>query len=352
MFTLTGLTNPESAELLGDGETIVFGNCTMVAGLPFFLDGLPMPVYVDGSAFVGRARITSVGVEMAQERLVSGLTSALGIDVLPKATAQFPAGTVFIATGGRPIVDKSRTQLISDPQVVRPQALGFDAQTGEVRGRIPLWAGSPLAAKFNFLDQPNGLAFDGEGNLYVTDIPNSNPVLGQPPPTPAAVYRIPFAALDRLAALDGAAAEGVQRILMPGSVNGVTAKYGAIFVVSCSRECPVGGGIYKLSAQDFAQGRLPPPIAQGLGILDGVGVTRRGTVLASNPITGDVHAFTSAGEHLLVGAAGANAVGMPADINVCYPTRLGGEPALLVPDISVGRGPGEGKIVGLDLTGL
>jgi len=350
---LEGATNPESAELLDDGETIVFGNCTMTVGLPAYRAGAPMPVYLQGEAFVSRARLHQHGAEVQVKRLVDGLTSALGIDILRRATSTFPAGTAFIATGGRPITKKGASELISDPAMIRQQALAFDPFTGERRGAIPLWAGSPIAEKFNVLDQPNGLAIDRDGDVYVGDIPNSNPDADGAPPGPSAIYRIPHAALDALNAHDAHGAQSVERILVPGFVNGATAAAdGAIFIVSCSRHDPARGGVYRLTREDFAEGRLPEPIVQGLGILDGVGFTRRGTVLASNPISGDLHAFTAQGEHMLLRVAGENVVDMPADFNVVYPAHLNGEPALLAPDISVGKAPGEGVIAVVDISGL
>jgi hypothetical protein len=42
----------------------------------------------------------------------------------------------------------------------------------------------------------------------------------------------------------------------------------------------------------------------------------------------------------------------PADINVIYPTFLGGEPALTVGDIAVGSAPEAAQVVILEISGL
>jgi len=351
---IEGCTNPESAELLPDGERFVFGNCAMMVGHPAYRKGTGL-VYLRGQAFVSRARILARDRVALEERvLVGDLTGALGLDVLRKGTARFPAGTVFLATGGNPITEPGAQTLIGDPALLRAQAFGFDPLSGASRGSIPLWSGSAIAQRFNALDQPNGLAINARGDLFVGDIPNSNPVAQLPSPVPSAVYRIPNAALDPLAAGETGAAEQVQRIEIAGFVNGVTVSPldQSIWIVSCSLHDPAEGGVYRLTETNFAAGQLPEPRVSGLGILDGVSITKRGTVLVTTPRTGEIHLFTISGQHRVLRNRGNSIVRMAADINVCYPKALDGEPALLVPDISVGKPAGDGSVAVVDLTGL
>ncbi|MGE0045842.1 MAG: hypothetical protein AB7T08_08785, partial [Hyphomonadaceae bacterium] len=199
------------------------------------------------------------------------------------------------------------------------------------------------------------VAADAAGALYFGDIPNGNPDPQGPPPTPSAVYRLPHEAVAGLAAGDANAAANVSRILMPGFVNGLTASPldDAIYAVSCSHHDPARGGLYRLTPQDFARGVQPAPLIEGIGLfLDGVGVSKRGTLFVSTPITGEVHAFTIDGRHLAIKAGGANLVRMPADFNVCYPRATGGEPCLLITDISVGMAPGDGSVAVVEIAGL
>jgi hypothetical protein len=351
---IEGCTNPESAELLDDGETIVFGNCALTVGHPAYRDGKGI-VYLAGEAFISRARIVGHGgVELDRRRLISGLTGTLGCDILRRGTARFPAGTVFMNEGGNPVSSADRKSLVPSERNA-PRIVAFDPIRGELLGSLPLGPGSPIARKFNGIDQPNGLGIAPNGDLYVGDIPNGNPVAQLPAPVPSAVYRIPYGALDALAANEPAAAEAVQRIPMPGWVNGITLSKtdDSCWAVSCSQHDPVGGGIYRLDPEDFIQGIQPDPVIAGLGILDGIGITRRGTILASTPVSGEVHAFTSEGEHKLIRLEDdEKIVRMPADFNVCYPLVLNGEPALLVTDISVGRQPGDGSVAVVDISGL
>jgi hypothetical protein len=351
MGRITGCTNPESCELALDGSTLIFGNCTMVTGHPGYFAG-PGLVYVEGEAFVSRGRITPAATVLLDDRaLVRGLSSALAVDFLKVPTRRFPRGTAFIATGGRPIAARGARTLLDDPRQIRQQALAFDPLIGTVLGCIPLWSGSRMGEKFNFLDQPNGLALDSMGNLYVGDIPNGNP--DGTAAVPSAVYRIPHEALDDLAEERGGAARLVERVVIPSAVNGVAvAPDDTVRAVSCSPLDPIGGGIYRLTRENFATGQISRPAVTGLGILDGVGVTRRGTEICSNPVTGEIHAFLPDRSHLIITLQGKNPVGAPADVNVCYPTALGGEPALLVPDISVGSAPGEGVVLVLNIAGL
>lgn len=350
-----GCTNPESAEMLPDGETFVFGNCTMLIGNKAHRDGKSL-VYLKDQAYISKARWGADGtVEVVERHLIDGLTSTLGIDILRTGTERFPAGTAFIATGGKPITTSLEAPLVTDEKAVRQQALGFDPQTGEVRGSIPLWPGSAVARRYHHLEMPNGLAIDDAGNLYVTDNPNTNPLEPMPSPVPSRVYRIDHSALDAMAAGDTDAVDAVEAVEWVGWFNGVTVSPldQSVWVVSCSRHDPVNGAVYRLTREDFRNERLPEPVYRDLVILDGVGVTRRGTVLVSNPMSGEVHLFTNTGKHHVLRAGGEKLPArLPADMNVVYPKALGGEPGLLVTDISVGRAPGEGLIALVDITGL
>ena len=199
-------------------------------------------------------------------------------------------------------------------------------------------------------------AVDLAGNLYFGDIPNSNPVDALPAPVPSAVYRIPNGAIEALVDDRAEGPAQVQRIEMPGFVNGLCSARDeeAVYAVSCAAHCPVGGGIYRLTPADFATGILPEPLVQGLGggYLDGVGITKRGTLLASAPLHQTIHAFTPEGRHFIVTVDGENPVSLPADFNVCYPNMLGGEPGLLVPDLTMGGPLGAGSVSLLDFNGF
>jgi len=344
-----GCTNPESAELLVDGETFVFGNCRLDVGFEWFRDGAGL-VYLEGQAFVSRARVSANGdVSLEERELVGGLTTTLGCDVVRIDGGAFPRGTIVMAVGGKPVAGVDRAPAAADPHL-----LAFDPGSGKVLGSIGLGDGAPIAEHFEPLEMPNGLAIAPDGTIYVTDNPHTNPSsepAAASPSTPA-VYRIPPGAVDGLLDEDPAAATEVARVEMPGFANGATVSPvdGTCWAVSCSPTDPVRGGVYRLPDEAFATGVQPPPFRRDLGVLDGVGVTRRGTVLAGNPLEGVVHVFTPDGGHAVV--AGLPDGIMPADFNVVYPRCLDGEPALLVPDIAVGKAPGTGSVFVLAVPGL
>jgi len=347
-----GCTNPESAELLPDGETVIFGNCALTVGIEAFRGGTGL-VYLAGQAFISTAHLTSQGLTMVERRLVEGLTATLGTEVITNGTALLPAGTPLIVCGGLPTTpDGTSLSKRSDAHV-----LAFDPRTGAVLARLSLASGSPIAQRFNVFDMPNGVAVDAEGNLIVSDIPNSDPDSDRPEDAPVvpALYRLPHGDLDAL--IDGrpGSADRVQRIAMPATMpNGVAVSPvdGSCWFVTCCPHCEYGGAIFRLTEEDWERGALPAPVHRGLGMLDGIGVTRRGTVLASTPLTGEIQVFTAAGGHGVLDVANATAVQMPADINIVYPPFLGGEPAVLMCDIGVGRPAGDASIAAIDISGL
>jgi len=341
--------------MLDDGETLLFGNCTLAMGNPHMRGGAAL-VYLEGQAFISKARIDGAGrASVVKRHLVRGLTATLGTEVYRRGTGLWPAGTGLTACGGQPFVPDEDGPL-APPEAGRQQVYAFDPADGSPRGRIALWPGSPVAkAVGHHVEMPNGLAVAPNGDIYVADNPNSNPAGWTPPPVPACVYRIPAEAVDGLLQDDPAAAALVRAVPFEGWFNGVAASPGdgAAWVVSCSSHDPVKGGIFRLDAVDFAAGRLPDPFVRDLGVLDGVALSRRETVFASNPRTNQLFAFPSGGGALLLtGADGPLPFGNTADINVVYPKFLDGEPALTVGDIVVGSPPGTGKIALLSIEGL
>lgn len=352
MGRIDGCTNPESAELLPDGETVIFGNCALTVGVEAFRGGTGL-VYLTGQAFVSSAHLTSQGLTLIERRLVDGLTATLGTEIVKRGTSMLPMGTPLIVCGGLPTTpDGTSLSERSDAQL-----LAFDAHTGGVVARLSLAAGSPIAQRFNPIDMPNGIAVDADGNLIISDIPNSNPDSERPEDAPVvpALYRLPHADLDALIDGHAGSADRVERIILPTTMpNGIAVSPvdGSCWFVTCCPQCEFGGAIFRITDEDWALGAAPEPVEHGLGMLDGIGITHRGTVLVSTPLTGEIHAFTPDGGRRVLDVANATGVQMPADINVVYPPFLGGEPALLMCDIAVGRPAGDASIAAIDISGF
>lgn len=351
---IEGATNPESAEMLDDGETIIFGNCALAVGNPHHRGGKSL-VYLRDQAYVSRARFTKEGLETPKPRLVTGLTGTLGVEVHRRGTAKLPAGTGMVVCGGKPFADDLDSPLGTDEEA-RQQILFFDPTTGAVLGRIALWAGSPIARAIgHHVEMPNGVAVAANGDIYVADNPNTNPESIKPPPVPGCTYRIPYDTIDALLDDDEMAASSVRAVPFEGWFNGCAASPidNAAWAVSCCYEDPLDGAIFRISPEDFEANRLPEPFVTGLGLLDGVAVSRRGTVMATNPLTREVHVFSPEGGHRVLRIDGQLLPARtPADINVVYPHHLDGEPALLVGDIAIGAAPGEAQILVVDINGL
>ncbi|MGH6633816.1 MAG: hypothetical protein ACREB0_10675, partial [Sphingopyxis sp.] len=289
---IEGCTNPESAELLADGETIVFGNCTILLGIESYRAGRGI-TYAQGEAFISRARLAGRGdVPLLERRFIDGLTGTHGIDILPVATAKLTKGTAFITEAAGPQTVRGSGRILPKSAYQSNLAV-FDPNAGILLGALPLGVGSAIAAKFSDLEQPNGLAFGANGDLYVSDMAPAAEVPGWDSVSPSAIYRIPHGAIDDLMAGKEGAADAVQRLLTPGKTNGLTRSWrdGSILSVSCSPNDPVAGGVYRYSLADFGSGQQPAPLIAGLGIIDGVGETRRGTFIASTPPTSEVHLF-------------------------------------------------------------
>jgi len=344
---LEGATNPESADMLLDGEHFVFGNCTMSLDHPARSLGHVL-IYMKDEAFISLGRIgPDKKVELVKRKVADHLTATLGVDVLKADNAAVGAGVAFIAEGGHPVAPRDKADLIED---FRPRLLAVDALGKGVVGEIPLGDDSVIGRKYHGLEQPNGVAADRFGNLYVGDIAH-----GGVPGCLSAIYCIPRAAIPGLMAGDDAAGAMVSRILMPGHVNGLSASPNddTIWAVSCSVDCPVGGGIYQINPMDFHFGRLPEPRVRGIGagILDGVGLTKRGSLLTSTPRDGGLHIFLPNGDHRIVVTKDGPATSLAPDFNVCYPKALGGEPAVLVPDLAMASTPGQASVAMLDLSG-
>jgi len=350
---IEGCTSPESADLAPDGETLVFGNCAHVVGAPAYRSGRGI-VYLRGKSFVTRARLDRrAGLVVDERTLIAGLTGTHGIEFVKRATPMLPAGAALLCEQAGPQMEPGADVTLPKDSYTTC-ILAFDPATGAILGRIPLGCGSELSRRFNDIEQPNGIAVTADGAIHVSDMAAGNHAAAWPPLVHSAIYRIAHEAIDNMIAGGAGSADAVERIVTPGFTNGLAVSNldGALLAVSCSDQDPSAGAIHRIRAEDFAAGRQPAPDVGGLGVLDGGGETRRGTLIGSNPRTGDIHVFTQDGEHRVIVTGGVKPVRAPADLNVCYPPAFGGEPILIVTDINPGGAPGEASVVVLDLSGL
>lgn len=309
-----------------DGRTIVFGNGAIVIGVADYRDGRGI-CYGRGEAVVAKATLVEPGrIELVDRKLVAGLTGLHGIDILPVATGELPAGTAFMTQDAGPQTVRGSGSVLPKSGYMS-NLMAFDPAFGKVLGRLPLGRRSALALRFRDLEQPNGLAINRGGDIYAGDMAPASEVPGWTSVSPSAFFRIPHASIDRMMFGGPGSADAADRIITPGKTNGLPISHldGSLLSVSCFPTEPVNGGIYRYVPDDFVRGRQPAPIIAGLGIIDRIRETQRGTIAASTPITSKVHLFPPDGRHLIVKLAdGSNPVARPADINVCYPSCLEG----------------------------
>ncbi len=280
---LKAFDNPEGAIFSADGSHVFISNSAEIG------DRGPNFGWAEGEGYVSKLEVQPNGeLKMINDKLITGLTAPLGMGVLPVATGQFPAGTIFLCSGsaqvdsdGQPVKDRSR---------LRTKLVAFN-EDGQVLGEIDTGAGS-LFEEINGapIALMNALSFDSEGNLYVTDTAFGGEQFEPPFENKGGVWLIPVSALDDLAAGTRPADDQMPEFIpVPGNPDGieVSPKDGKIYVNTVGpvgpAPDPANGGVYALTKADFsgdaAQGKLPPPVDSNLGALDGLDFTASGVML-------------------------------------------------------------------------
>ena len=275
---LKAFDNPEGAIFSADGQHVFVSNAAEIGdrGQGFG--------WTEGEGYISKLAVQPNGtLTMVEERLIEGLTGPLGMAVLPVATGKFPAGTIFALAGSAPLVD-AQGQAVKDPTHLRTKLIAFN-DDGKVLGEIDTGQGS-LFERINGapIALINALGFDGEGNAYVADTAFGADQFDPPFAGKSGLWLIPHGALDALA--DGQEpAEAPVFIEIPGNPDGVEVSPvdGKIYVNTVGpvggAPDPADGGIYALTKDDIANGKLPPPVDGGLGALDGLDFTAGGAML-------------------------------------------------------------------------
>jgi hypothetical protein len=280
---LKAFDNPEGAIFSADGQSVFVSNAAEIGGETFG--------WTEGEGYISKLAVQPNGtLAMVEERLIEGLTGPLGMGVLPVATENFPAGTIFALAGSAPLVDE-QGQVIKDPTRLRTKLIAFN-DDGEILGEIDTGQGS-LFERIN--GSPivliNAIGFDAEGNAYVADTAFGGDQFDPPFAGKSGLWLIPHPALDALA--DGQEpAEAPVFLEIPGNPDGVEVSPvdGKIYVNTVGpvggAPDPADGGIYALTRDEITSNKLPPPVDGGLGALDGLDFTAGGAML-NTQIKGD-----------------------------------------------------------------
>jgi DNA-binding beta-propeller fold protein YncE len=271
---VSGLDNPESVAFSTDGQWLFVSNC---ASGEFGAD--KHAGFASGQASISKLSVSPEGVlAIATAKFVTKLSGTLGLTVSPKAIGPYPAGSIFICCGGALLVKDDGTY-VSDAAALGTGVAVYDPESGAPLGKIELGAGSAVAVALGhpFL-LPNGIAFDGEGGLLVTDTGVGGDHLSPRIPAQPGLLRISI----------GAKGDVTGHTFTPisGGPNGVAwnAAEKATYWVTCGGKTPEGGALYR-------NGR---PLALGIGESDGLAFTPAGTVIVSR-FQGDLVAIRKGG---------------------------------------------------------
>jgi DNA-binding beta-propeller fold protein YncE len=315
--TLAVFHRPESCTFSLDGQYLFVSNC-----------GSSPRGLVEGAGAISKLAVGADGtLTMVNARLTQGLNGPLGITVLPRASARFPAGTLFVNVGMAWACDKDG-QSIRDAQRLGTGVMAIDPNDGRVLAHLRMGPDTPMAGVLGHpVMGPNGAAFDAEGNLYVAD-GGGGGSLEPPQRGRSGIIRIPRAALDALA--EGAAPAGVSFLPVDGT-NGVgySSRDDAIYFVGRGERGPGAGVIYRLPARSLEGASLPQPLASGLGSMDGIVITPRGSIIVSR-MAGDLMVIPPGGSAVELAIDPPTKLVSPSDIKLL--ARPDGACFLAVPE--------------------
>lgn len=265
---LESFDNPEGAIFSADGKSVFISNSAEL--------GMPDKGFhwTHKGGYISKLSVQSDGtLKMVKEKLITGLTGPLGMAVSPVATKKFPKGTIFLAEAWAPLAEADGTE-VKDPSVLDPKIIAFN-NDGKILGSIKLGTDSPAGKVAGVAATlANALTFDKQGNLYLADTGIGGGIFVPPLNTKGGgVYMFPIGSLDSLA--DGKDAPLSYIGVPDGGPDGIeVASDGAIHFntvgVAAGLKDPAEGGMYRITKEDFAAGRLPEPFARGLGALDGL----------------------------------------------------------------------------------
>ena len=281
---LKNFDNPEAAIFSHDGRYVFISNSAEIGDRG---EGFS---WAENEGYISKLSVNSNGtLTMVEEKLITGISSPLGMGVLPVSTAMFPAGTIFLCVGSAPIVDQEG-KTITDRNRMRSKLLAFNTD-GKILGEIDTGAGSVFEEiTGNPIILINALGFDKDGNLFVADTAFGGAQFEPPWDGAGGLWKISVDSLDALAS--GKKATKMPEFLpIPGNPDGVEVSPidGMVYVNTVGPVAgapdPANGGIYAISDMKS----LPAPIDGNLGALDGLDFTTQGTMV-NTQIRGDIPA--------------------------------------------------------------
>jgi hypothetical protein len=327
--------NPEGALFSMDGDYLFISNSALHgdANKPFG--------WVEGAGSISKLEVGASGsMKMVDPVFIKDLTGPLGMACLNVNLQNFPRGTIFATAGSGPMAAADGTP-ITDQSRHKPKILAFDPGSGEILGEMDLGATSAFAKiSGGPVMLVNALAFDKTGNLYVVDTGFGHDTYQPAFKYCGGTWKIPAESVAPL--LKGEAPPSPpQFIPNPSWPDGVEVSpdTGEIWIntvmpVIEGVEDPYKGGIWALRGADFEKGVQPDPLFTGLGRLDGLDFTVRGTNIQTE-IGGDPNSVVVVPKggtpHKLVLEPDVTLSG-PADVDI--KTLADGSYLLVVPELT------------------
>jgi hypothetical protein len=272
--------NPEGSLFSMDGQYLFVSNSALHgdANKPF--------AWVEGGGSISRLEVGPGGtLKLTDRYFIKDLTGPLGMAVLNVDLGRFPRGTIFATAGSAPLALADGTP-VTDPSRHKPKIIAFDPGSGEILGEIKLCANSVFAKiSGGPVSLVNALAFDDAGNLYVIDTGFGYDTFKPPFKYCGGTWKIPVESIVPL--LEGKDPPSQpQFIPNPSWPDGVEVSpdTGEVWINTVMPpmegvEDPYKGGIWALRDADFQKGVEPDPLFTGLGRLDGLDFTVRGTCI-------------------------------------------------------------------------
>ncbi len=272
--------NPEGALTSMDGEYLFVSNSALHGhpDKPF--------AWTEKAGSISKLKIGPGGsLTLIDRCLLKDLTGPLGMACANKSTAKFPRGSIYATAGSGPMALADGTP-ITDQSRHKPKIVIFDPGSGQILGEIGLCMKSAFAKITGApLMLVNALAFDKMGNLYIVDTGFGCDTYKPAFKYAGGTWKVPAESIDALAAGETPPSP-LQFIPNPSWPDGVEVSpitgevwINTVMPVMEGVPDPYKGGMWALRDVDFVNGKQPDPLFTGLGRLDGLDFTVRGTCL-------------------------------------------------------------------------
>ena len=230
---------------------------------------------------ISKLSVSDTGnMEITELRFVDSLTGPIGMAILPVDIGNFRKGSVFVAQGGVWAEDRFGNY-IKNSKPLKTGVVVFDPEDGHLLGRILMGEGSSIAKLLEHpILSPTGIAFDSEGNLYLSDAGTGGANLEPAIAGKSGVLRIARGALSMLA--NGSDDSRIDFLKIEDTPLDVTWDHvnKDLLITTAGKRDISKGVILRLPNGDFSGGGKMQSIGKELPSMGSIIVTKKGTILA------------------------------------------------------------------------